>query len=135
MTVVGAVTGGDDITMYGGRGISGCTTGFNVIGSTNRGTTTAAHCANAQSYSGYALTFVSEHSGNYGDVQVHRLSGHSFPNQFYANTGCRAVTGTGAAITSQQMCLQGQLVRLPLRHGVPTQPLQRQPVWTGRDDQ
>ncbi|MFF5076225.1 hypothetical protein ACFY36_04185 [Actinoplanes sp. NPDC000266] len=106
--IVSDVVGGDDITVYGGRGLSGgCTTGFNVIWSMYRGTTTAAHCGNAQSYAGVALTFVSEHSGNYGDVQVHRAVGHSFPNQFYANTGYRAVTGTGAAITGQQMCLQG----------------------------
>jgi hypothetical protein len=106
--VVGDVGGGDDVTVYGGRGLSGgCTTGFNVVWSTYRGTTTAAHCGNAQSYGGVALTFVREHSGNYGDVQLHRAAGHSFPNQFYANTGYRAVTGTGAAITGQQMCLQG----------------------------
>lgn len=106
--VVDELKGGDDISIYGGRAISTCTTGFNVVGSNYRGTTTAAHCSNSQSYAGYALTFVSEHSGNYGDVQVHKLSGHTFPNVFTANGGNRAVNGVGAAIENQQMCLNGK---------------------------
>ena len=106
--VVKELGGSDDITIYGGRALSSCTTGFNIIGSAYRGTTTAAHCGNAQSYSGYALEFRSEHSGNYGDLQVHRLNGHSFPNTFTANGGLRAVNGVGAAITNQSLCLNGK---------------------------
>ncbi|MDQ3024772.1 MAG: S1 family peptidase, partial [bacterium] len=60
------------LDIYGGLGLSGCTSGFSVIdGGGTRGTTTAGHCGNSQSYQGNDLPFVSENVGGWSDVQWH----------------------------------------------------------------
>ncbi|WP_420125911.1 S1 family peptidase [Longimicrobium sp.] len=102
----------EEIAMYGGLGISTCTTGFTVYNSSgSRGVSTAGHCGNSQSLSGYALTFRGEaYSGSY-DIQWHNASGHTYPNTIKVSTSTRAITGTRSR-TSQtvgsQVCKQGK---------------------------
>lgn len=102
----------EEISMYGGLPISTCTTGFTVVNSSGtRGVSTAGHCGNSQTLSGYALTFRGEaYSGSY-DIQWHNASGHSYPNTIKVSTGTRSITGTRSR-TSQtvgsQVCKQGK---------------------------
>lgn len=71
----------EQATLYGGLSLSTCTSGFAVRNSGGtRGITTAAHCGNAQSYSGTALTFQSERYTGAYDVQWHTHSGSTFRN-------------------------------------------------------
>jgi streptogrisin C len=108
LQVVDDARTGEDLTIIGGRALSSCTTGFNVVGSSYRGTTTAGHCPNSLTYSGYSLTFMSEHEGNFGDLQWHRRSGATFPNQFDAGPSIRGVFGTGTAVEGQRLCRNGK---------------------------
>jgi hypothetical protein len=102
----------EEISMYGGLPISTCTTGFTVRNSAGtRGVSTAGHCGNSQTLSGYALTFRGEaYSGSY-DVQWHNASGHTYPNTIKVGSGTRSITGTRSR-TSQtvgsQVCKQGK---------------------------
>lgn len=102
----------EEISMYGGLSITGCTSGFTVRNSAGtRGVSTAGHCGNSQTLSGVALTFRGEsYSGSY-DVQWHNASGHTYPNTIKVSTSTRAVTGTRSR-TSQtvgsQVCKQGR---------------------------
>jgi hypothetical protein len=102
----------EEIAMYGGLPISTCTTGFTVRNSAGtRGVSTAGHCGNSQSLSGYSLTFRGEaYSGSY-DIQWHNASGHTFPNTITVGSGTRSITGTRSR-TSQtvgsQVCKQGK---------------------------
>jgi hypothetical protein len=102
----------EEIAMYGGLAISTCTTGFTVRNSAGtRGVSTAGHCGNSQSLSGYALTFRGEaYSGSY-DVQWHNASGHTYPNTIKVSTSTRSITATRSR-TSQtvgsQVCKQGK---------------------------
>jgi hypothetical protein len=102
----------EEINMYGGLPISTCTTGFTVRNSAGtRGVSTAGHCGNSQTLSGYALTFRGEaYSGSY-DVQWHNASGHTYPNTIKVGSGTRSITGTRSR-TSQtvgsQVCKQGK---------------------------
>jgi hypothetical protein len=102
----------EEISMYGGLSISGCTSGFTVRNSAGtRGVSTAGHCGNSQTLSGVALTFRGEaYSGSY-DVQWHNASGHTYPNTIKVSTSTRSITGTRAR-TSQavgsQVCKQGR---------------------------
>jgi hypothetical protein len=102
----------EEIAMYGGLPISTCTTGFTVRNSAGtRGVSTAGHCGNSQTLSGYALTFRGEaYSGSY-DVQWHNASGHTYPNTIKVGSGTRSITGTRSR-TSQtvgsQVCKQGK---------------------------
>jgi hypothetical protein len=102
----------EEIAMYGGLAISTCTTGFTVYNSAGtRGVSTAGHCGNSQSLSGYALTFRGEaYSGSY-DIQWHNASGHTWPNTIKVGTGTRSITATRSR-TSQtvgsQVCKQGK---------------------------
>ena len=98
--------------MYGGLGISTCTTGFTVRNSAGaRGVSTAGHCGNSQSLSGYALTFRGEaYSGSY-DVQWHNASGHTYPNTIKVSTSTRSITATrsrGSQTVGSQVCKQGK---------------------------
>jgi hypothetical protein len=75
------------------------------------GVSTAGHCGNSQSLSGYALTFRGEaYSGSY-DIQWHNASGHTYPNTIKVGTGTRSITATRSR-TSQtvgsQVCKQGK---------------------------
>ena len=98
--------------MYGGLPISTCTTGFTVRNSSGvRGVSTAGHCGNSQSLSGYSLTFRSErYSGSY-DIQWHNASGHTYPNTIRVSSSTRSITATRSR-TSQtvgsQVCKQGK---------------------------
>ncbi|HYW13457.1 MAG TPA: S1 family peptidase [Longimicrobium sp.] len=102
----------EEISMYGGLSISGCTSGFTVRNSAGtRGISTAGHCGNSQTLSGVALTFRGEaYSGSF-DVQWHNASGHTYPNTIKVSTSTRSITGTRAR-TSQavgsQVCKQGR---------------------------
>lgn len=102
----------EEISMYGGLSITGCTSGFTVRNSAGtRGISTAGHCGNSQTLGGYALTFRGEaYSGSY-DVQWHNASGHTYPNTIKVSTGTRSITGTRSR-TSQtvgsQVCKQGR---------------------------
>ena len=102
----------EEISMYGGLPISTCTTGFTVRNSAGtRGVSTAGHCGNSQTLSGYALTFRGEaYSGSY-DIQWHNASGHTYPNTIKVSSGTRSITGTRSR-TSQtvgsQVCKQGK---------------------------
>lgn len=102
----------EEIAMYGGLTVSGCTSGFTVRNSAGtRGISTAGHCGNSQSLSGYALTLRGErYSGSY-DIQWHNASGHTFPNTIKVSTSTRAITGqrnrTSQAVGSQ-VCKQGR---------------------------
>ncbi|NTV39383.1 MAG: hypothetical protein HGA51_05425 [Demequinaceae bacterium] len=100
-------------TIYGGQAMSTCTSGFTVIlRATTRGVATAAHCPDSQSQGGYTLTFVSEHQGNWGDVQWH-TSGSTEADDFYAGstttwgTDLRDVGSRGSAVTGQTLCRNG----------------------------
>jgi hypothetical protein len=101
----------EEINMYGGLNVSGCTSGFTVRNSAGtRGISTAGHCPNAQSLGGYALTLRGEaYSGSY-DIQWHNASGHTYPNTIKVSSGTRSITGTRSR-TSQtvgsQVCKQG----------------------------
>jgi hypothetical protein len=102
----------EEITMYGGLGISTCTTGFTVrTSSGTRGVSTSGHCGNSQSLSGYALTFRGEeYSGSY-DIQWHNASGHTFTNTIKVGSGTRSITGTrsrGSQTVGSQVCKQGK---------------------------
>jgi streptogrisin C len=99
---------GDDASVLGGRAISTCTTGFNVVGVISRGTATAGHCGNSQSYSGRALSFVKEHQGRFGDLQWHRRASDSFPNTFDAGPSNRGVAAARAAVENQRLCRNGK---------------------------
>lgn len=57
----------------GGRAADPCTGGFVVkkIGASNRGLTTAGHCDNSVSYSGFNLNFKDQYWRENGDVQWH----------------------------------------------------------------
>ncbi|HEX5869528.1 MAG TPA: S1 family peptidase, partial [Longimicrobium sp.] len=102
----------EEISMYGGLSITGCTSGFTVRNSAGtRGVSTAGHCGNSQTLGGVALTFRGEaYSGSY-DVQWHNASGHTYPNTIKVSTGTRAITATRSR-TSQtvgsQVCKQGR---------------------------
>ena len=102
----------EEIAMYGGLPISTCTTGFTVRNSAGtRGVSTAGHCGNSQTLSGYALTFRGEaYSGSY-DVQWHNASGHTWPNTIKVSSGTRSITATRSR-TSQTVgstvCKQGK---------------------------
>ncbi|HEX6912656.1 MAG TPA: S1 family peptidase [Longimicrobium sp.] len=102
----------EEISMYGGLPISTCTTGFTVRNSAGtRGVSTAGHCGNSQTLSGYALTFRGEaYSGSY-DIQWHNASGHTYPNTIKVGSGTRSITATRSR-TSQtvgsQVCKQGK---------------------------
>jgi hypothetical protein len=102
----------EEITMYGGLGISTCTTGFTVRNSAGtRGVSTSGHCGNSQTLSGIALTFRGEaYSGSY-DVQWHNAVGHTYTNTIKVSGGTRSITGTRSR-TSQtvgsQVCKQGK---------------------------
>lgn len=101
----------EEINMYGGLNVSGCTSGFTVRNSAGtRGISTAGHCGNSQSLGGYALTLRGEaYSGSY-DIQWHNASGHTYPNTIKVGGGTRAITATRSR-TSQtvgsQVCKQG----------------------------
>jgi hypothetical protein len=102
----------EEISMYGGLGISTCTTGFTVRNSAGtRGVSTAGHCGNSQSLSGYSLTFRSEaYSGSY-DIQWHNASGHTFPNTIKVGSSTRSITGTRSRANQtvgSQVCKQGK---------------------------
>jgi hypothetical protein len=102
----------EEISMYGGLSITGCTSGFTVRNSAGtRGISTAGHCGNSQTLSGYALTFRGEaYSGSY-DIQWHNASGHTYPNTIKVGSGTRSITATRSR-TSQtvgsQVCKQGR---------------------------
>ena len=100
-------------TIYGGQAMSTCTSGFTVIlRATTRGVATAGHCPESQSQGGYTLTFISEHQGNWGDVQWH-TSGSVEADDFYAGstttwaTDLRDVGSRGSAGTGQSLCRNG----------------------------
>jgi hypothetical protein len=101
----------EEINMYGGLNVTGCTSGFTVRNSAGtRGISTAGHCGNSQSLGGYALTLRGEsYSGSY-DIQWHNASGHTYPNTIKVSSSTRAITGTRSR-TSQtvgsQVCKQG----------------------------
>jgi hypothetical protein len=102
----------EEIAMYGGLPISTCTTGFTVRNSAGtRGVSTAGHCGNSQTLSGYALTFRGEaYSGSY-DVQWHNASGHTYPNTIKVSSGTRSITGTrsrASQTVGSQVCKQGK---------------------------
>jgi hypothetical protein len=102
----------EEITMYGGLSISTCTTGFTVRNSAGtRGVSTAGHCGNSQTLSGYALTYLGEsYSGSY-DVQWHNGSGHTFTNTIKVSSSTRAITGTrsrSSQTVGSQVCKQGK---------------------------
>lgn len=102
----------EEIAMYGGLPISTCTTGFTVRNSAGtRGVSTAGHCGNSQTLSGYALTFRGEsYSGSY-DIQWHNASGHTYPNTIKVSTSTRSITGTRARSSQtvgSQVCKQGK---------------------------
>lgn len=102
----------EEISMYGGLAISTCTTGFTVrTSSGTRGVSTAGHCGNTQSLSGYALTFRGEaYSGSY-DIQWHNASGHTFPNTIKVGSSTRSITGTRTRANQtvgSQVCKQGK---------------------------
>ncbi|HST59292.1 MAG TPA: S1 family peptidase [Longimicrobium sp.] len=102
----------EEIAMYGGLSITGCTSGFSVVNSAGtRGVSTAGHCGNSQTLSGIALTFRGEsYSGSY-DVQWHNAAGNTYPNTIKVSTSTRAITSTRSR-TSQtvgsQVCKQGR---------------------------
>jgi hypothetical protein len=102
----------EEISMYGGLSITGCTSGFTVRNSAGtRGVSTAGHCGNSQTLSGVALTFRGEaYSGSY-DVQWHNASGHTYPNTIKVSTATRAITSTRARSSQtvgSQVCKQGR---------------------------
>jgi streptogrisin C len=102
----------EEISMYGGLSITGCTSGFTVRNSAGtRGVSTAGHCGNSQTLGGYALTFRGEaYSGSY-DVQWHNASGHTYPNTIKVSSGTRSITGTrsrGSQTVGSQVCKQGR---------------------------
>lgn len=102
----------EEINMYGGLAISTCTTGFTVRNSAGtRGVSTAGHCGNSQSLSGYSLTFRTEaYSGSY-DIQWHTASGHTFPNTIKVGSSTRSITGTRSRAyqtVGSQVCKQGK---------------------------
>lgn len=104
----------EEITMYGGLSITGCTSGFTVRNSAGtRGVSTSGHCGNSQTLSGVALTLRGEaYSGSY-DIQWHNASSgsHTYTNTIKVGSATRAITGTRAR-TSQtvgsQVCKQGR---------------------------
>ncbi len=102
----------EEIAMYGGLTISGCTSGFTVRTSAGtRGISTAGHCSNSQSLSGYALTLRGErYTGSY-DIQWHNASGHTFPNTIKVSSSTRSITGTRTRANQtvgSQVCKQGR---------------------------
>jgi hypothetical protein len=95
-----------------------CTSGFTVQSATGvTGVTTAAHCSGLDEYDppngdpDYAITFVSEHLGLFGDVQWH-TSSHVEPNEFYATaTSIRTVTSVeswGGIAVNNSYCVYGR---------------------------
>lgn len=102
----------EEINMYGGLSITGCTSGFTVRNSAGtRGISTAGHCGNSQTLSGIALTFRGEaYSGSY-DIQWHNASGHTYTNTIKVSTSTRSITGTrsrGSQTVGSQVCKQGR---------------------------
>ena len=86
-----------DADIYGGLSLSTCTSGFAVRNSSGtRGISTAAHCSNAQSYSGTSLTYRGQRfSGSY-DVQWHTAPGYTVRNRirWWSDGTTRDITGT-----------------------------------------
>lgn len=89
--------------IYGGLALTTCTAGFTVYWgpdpeTTLRSVTTAGHCANSQSYAGYALTFDNnEQASGVNDEQSHRRAGFNFRNWIYDRFGTnpiRSITST-----------------------------------------
>lgn len=84
-----------EVDIYGGLAISTCTTGFSVKNAANtRGVSTAAHCNDAQSYAGNALTFQSADRTGNQDVQWHTAPGLTVTNQFNVGGSVRSCTAT-----------------------------------------
>ncbi len=100
-----------EVLMYGGLPGSACTLGFSVQnGSGTHGVTTAGHCGNSQSYSGYSLSFQAEAEYGSYDIQWHTRSGDTFDPIIKVGSGTRVITGTRTVsnqASGQWVCKQG----------------------------
>ncbi len=85
----------DQVTLLGGRPLSTCTGAFTVRSSAGQhGLLTAAHCGNAQSFSGVSLPFRAEDQSGNQDVQWHSATcGMPVADDFDSGIGIRDVTG------------------------------------------
>lgn len=89
-----------------------CTSGFSVYDRYgNRGVTTAAHCNNALSYGGRALTYVNERYGGSYDIQWHYRRDLTVQPRFFTGPGTRPVEGSkgrSAQQVGEYVCKYGQ---------------------------
>jgi hypothetical protein len=67
--------------IYGGLALPDCTTGYSVIKSGTKGTTTAAHCWNSESIYGVSLTFKGELYSGSNDEQWMTSGSFTFVNK------------------------------------------------------
>lgn len=80
--------------IYGGLGLSTCTSGYGIIdlASFNRGVTTAGHCDTTQSYLGTNLPYQSSRRGGSHDEQWHTAPGFQVRNLVRDSVGTRQIT-------------------------------------------
>ncbi len=101
-----------EVLIYGGLPITTCTLGFSVQNASGTpGVSTAGHCNDSQSYSGYALTFMGEAWYGSHDVQWHTRSGDTFDPTIKVGGSTRVVTGSkGVAqqVAGEWVCKQGK---------------------------
>ena len=108
-----ARNGGGRLENSGSSGLA-CTAGFNVINSAGTtGVATAGHCGNSLSHENtngaaeYALTYRSQHLGQWGDFQWH-TSTDTEPDDFYYNaSSIRDVSARANPVDSQTICRFG----------------------------
>ena len=81
--------------IYGGLGLSTCTSGFSVsYADGTKGITTAAHCNDSQSFNGTDLPHEGSAEGASADVQWHTAPGFTAENRIKIGSSTRSITGT-----------------------------------------
>lgn len=100
----------EEQVVRGGQALGGCTVGFSATRGTTKGAMTAGHCGNTTTTkpagSAYALVYVLQHIGSYGDSQYHK-SVDTVENKIKVNaTGI----GTFVSITSRGASANGNAV-------------------------
>lgn len=86
------VLAGPTADIGGGKGISGCTSGFSVIRGTTPGIVTAGHCSNTQAYQGFNLPFQQEQNSGSTDAQWNSTPGINTLPRVYTPGGWFAIT-------------------------------------------
>ena len=96
--------------IYAGLSIN-CTTGFSVKNpSGTKGISTAAHCANSQSYLGVNLPLVAEAYSGSNDIQWHSVGSHTVKNYYQAGGTAylvNSITNRNSQAINSYICKSG----------------------------